>query len=88
MMPRHLASMDRKFQDRRQFNLNDVFNNASLFAENRDMVDNTARGQIMESASALDAGFNQDITEKLFEEDLDLPALNIQRGRDHGIPGR
>jgi len=87
MMPRRFPSVDRTFKDRTQFNLDDVFFNSSLFREDPDMVENTVRGQIKEPAQAWDSGFNSDFTSRLFEDELDLISLNIQRGREHGLPG-
>ena len=87
MMPRRFPSVDRTLKDRTQFNLDDVFFNSSLFREDPDMVENTVRGQIKEPAQAWDSGFNSDFTSRLFEDELDLISLNIQRGREHGLPG-
>ncbi|KAA0203447.1 hypothetical protein HAZT_HAZT005700, partial [Hyalella azteca] len=48
------------------------------------------RGLVSQSAAAVDAYFTSQVTEHLFESEnsgpgLDLVALNIQRGRDHGV---
>ena len=48
-----------------------------------------ARGLVTQRAQALDSNFAADVTEHLFEGEetlgMDLVALNIQRGRDHGL---
>ncbi|XP_025421585.1 peroxidase isoform X2 [Sipha flava] len=61
-------------------------------------VDSVIRGAMNTSAGKSDAFFTPEITRHLFEKNhgnkhtkrqcgLDLVALNIQRGRDHGLPG-
>lgn len=50
-------------------------------------VDHILRGMLTEEVLAWDPNFSNGIREHLFEDELDLMALNIQRARDHGIPG-
>ncbi|KAK7084550.1 hypothetical protein SK128_015650 [Halocaridina rubra] len=65
------------------------FNPFSLYEKNE--VANIARGATGQPASKVDTHFSEEIAGKLFRGSLpfglDLPAINIQRGRDHGIPG-
>jgi len=66
--------------------LDETFDDASLLNE-PNFVDQTARGMVGQAMPKFDANFADDILHKLFENDLDLTALNIQRSRDHGVPG-
>ena len=55
-------------------------------------LDGFVRGMAEEEAMAWDENFISDVRDHLFEASeaeggLDLVALNIQRGRDHGLPG-
>jgi len=56
------------------------------------VVDSLVRGFIMEKMEEMDSKITGEITDHLFEKKgqrftgLDLAALNIQRGRDHGLP--
>ena len=56
------------------------------------MLDDLVRGLTSQEGEAWDNAFVTDITNHLFESGknsggLDLVALNIQRGRDHGLAG-
>jgi len=68
------------------------FNNPDIFLT-ADMVDDLTRGLIMTPMEAMDNKVTVSIVNHLFEQPgkpksgMDLIALNIQRGRDHGIPG-
>ena len=86
MMPQQVP---RGFEDgfiNRDILLRDVFNNVSIFKD-PDVVNQIVRGQMGEPSAEWDPAFNEDIVNSLFGEELDLGALNINRGRDHGIPG-
>jgi len=87
MMPALVPSLDKNFKENRRMSLHQVFNNVSMFLTSPNLVDDIIRGQTMLPAAAWDPAFNEDITNKLFHEELDLVALNINRGRDHGLPG-
>merc|ERR1711963_227216 len=54
--------------------------------------DGLLRGLVLDSSKAADSDFVDEVRNHLFEKSdksggLDLVAINIQRGRDHGIPG-
>lgn len=56
-------------------------------------IDNMLRGLLTTSIETLDNSITQEVTNHLFEDSkkpfsgMDLISLNLQRARDHGIPG-
>ncbi|XP_068205835.1 lactoperoxidase-like isoform X2 [Palaemon carinicauda] len=66
-----------------------MFNPFSLYEEEE--MGDVGRGSTSGRARKVDAYFTEEVTGKLFKGKgkfgLDLVALNIQRGRDHGLPG-
>ncbi len=73
-------------------NLADMFFNPDKLHE-PGMIDDLLRGVSTSSMETLDQFITEEVTNHLFEDKetpysgLDLAALNIQRGRDHGLPG-
>jgi len=74
-----------------QFKLRQIFNNpASLYREGN--YDACIHSMINEPSQSLDNHFTEELTNHLFQDTnssfgMDLVTINIQRGRDHGIPG-
>jgi hypothetical protein len=72
--------------------LTDMFFNPESLHE-PGMLDDLIRGVSTTSMETLDQFITNEVTNHLFEDrdtpysGLDLAALNIQRGRDHGLPG-
>ena len=87
MMPKQVPSRNRNRNINRNIDLHQIFNNVSMYESESDLQDDLIRGQSGEPAAAWDPAFNEDLVNRLFEEEMDLPALNINRGRDHGLPG-
>lgn len=73
------------------FHLRDVFFKP-MDLNTSDTFDGLVRGLAEEETRAWDSNFIPEIRNHLFESSknsggLDLVAINVQRGRDHGIPG-
>lgn len=72
----------------------DFFNPVTLYLGLKiDFIDEILHGLVVEQAQLLDKNFVQTITDRLIIEGPtidgiigDLTAINIQRGRDHGLP--
>lgn len=87
MVSKEIFARDSNFIDRTRLSLSETFFDIKEFETDSSFVDKTVRGQIVETAQGWDPGFNDDIRNNLFDEKMDLVSLNIQRGREHGIPG-
>lgn len=69
--------------------LRDLFSNVDGLRGRRG-VDALLRGLVTAPVENVDDNFAEEVTDHLFDGDesqLDLVALNIQRARDHGVPG-
>ncbi len=69
--------------------LRDAFFNTSHFKNDPHLIDDVLRGLAAQSAQEIDARIVEDVRSFLFGLGgigMDLAALNLQRGRDHGIP--
>jgi len=91
MITTHIPERDSRGRNISNLDLKATFNNPSFLTETG-FLDNTIRGYTQENAPAWDPVFVEDVVNHLFEEapgqgGLDLTALNIQRARDHGVPG-
>ena len=69
--------------------LADVFSDGD-FLRQPNFFDEVLRGMTIQKSEDYDNNFVPAVSNQLFDEGpfgLDLIALNIQRGRDHGLPG-
>ena len=69
--------------------LQNVFSDGDVLRR-PNLADEIIRGLTIQPSEAYDNNFAIDVTDQLFddgEEGIDLIAINMQRGRDHGIPG-
>ena len=88
----NVPEKDERRRNTTRMSLRKVFNKGVILND-RNFVENNMRGLVEDELPAFDGSFVEDIMNHLFEADegddggLDLTALNIQRGRDHGIPG-
>ncbi|XP_036149555.1 LOW QUALITY PROTEIN: uncharacterized protein LOC105828648 [Monomorium pharaonis] len=88
----HLPRMDRSYQniDPPILLRDGFFNPDMLYQEN--MIDEMIRGLVTTPMETLDQFITGEVTNHLFEQrgiphsGVDLIALNIHRGRDHGLP--
>ncbi|XP_059091674.1 chorion peroxidase-like [Tigriopus californicus] len=72
--------------------LRDHFNNPDVVYGSH-FIDQILRGMVMNPMEQFDNTISDELTNHLFQErgkqfsGMDLASLNIQRGRDHGLPG-
>ena len=88
----NVPGRDARGRNTTKVDLIDSFNNGA-FLQERGFIEDTVRGQSQVAVPKFDSSFVDDVLDHLFEHvegasgGLDLVALNMQRGREHGIPG-
>ena len=95
LSPIHRIINGRKSRGFSHWTLRDIFFKPGELSSKTKLLDEFAEGLASQNGQAWDKQFATDIKNHLFEgEDergqggMDLIALNIQRGRDHGLPGK
>ncbi|XP_067682268.1 peroxidasin-like isoform X2 [Haliotis asinina] len=83
---------NRGFKGGEDLQLRDSFGNTSIIiSSDGDAINQLTRGLLIDRANSVDRHVSPELTDFLFPDDegnsLDLMSLNIQRGRDHGLPG-
>ena len=91
LVPNEFPQLDKGFNHKADpITLQEAFYNRAIIDENG--IEPTMFGLVANTSNNVDDGFAHSIARKLFvavgsDDYLDLTALNIQRGRDHGLPG-
>ena len=84
-----LEKFDENYKSIGHLQLVDAFFNPVQYELNGG-TDSILRGMVATPARLVDEFLNEDLTRRLFETDtqsgMDLATLNMQRGRDHGLP--
>ncbi|XP_046564387.1 peroxidasin-like [Haliotis rubra] len=83
---------NRRFKGGEDLQLRDSFGNTSIIlSTDGDAINQLTRGLVVDRANSVDRHITPELTDFLFPDDegdsMDLMSLNIQRGRDHGLPG-
>ncbi|KAK9306667.1 hypothetical protein QLX08_002745 [Tetragonisca angustula] len=91
LMQGKISLTDNKRQNNKTVTLAEYFFKPTII-ESDEVFDGLLRGMATQTSQKMDINIVEDITSKLFasnEESLGLDAisLDIQRGRDHGLPG-
>lgn len=93
MIQREIMMMKMTGQPRETFQLRDhFFNSEKYYQDEAAGVDELLLGMAGQPAQLSDRFVSEELTNHLFQDDgedcgSDLVARNIQRGRDHGLPG-
>ncbi|KAL8576330.1 hypothetical protein ACOMHN_006253 [Nucella lapillus] len=87
-----LSQMGANYQERGRWRLEQSFGNTSHLLDSQGLgVARYMRGLLRDPPNRVDRFFTGAVRDRLFldgrGQSLDLVALNIQRGRDHGLPG-
>ncbi|EFX87999.1 hypothetical protein DAPPUDRAFT_221219 [Daphnia pulex] len=70
------------------YTMSDTFNNAAMLVNDKTYLDAVIRGLLTEPSQSVDQNVDDSLWNRLFRARnirFDIVALNIQRGRDHGI---
>lgn len=90
LIPKTLQFMDGRGKSVGQVDLSETFNNPSIVYESGAYT-SLLNGLISQSAADFDQFFSNQVSNHMFRpfgrsSGIDLVAVNIQRGRDHGLP--
>ncbi|XP_046548359.1 peroxidase-like [Haliotis rubra] len=85
------SQMNNDYRGHEDLMLSRSFGNTSyVIKDNGDGINKIVRGLVTDNINKFDRYMTPQLTQHLFEDGvghrLDLAALNIQRGRDHGLP--